>query len=144
LKEEWFVSGHLPQPASAGQYTAEGKTLLPLTYASWWRSEANRLSSIAALQPMNEETPAIPFRIVSPLDGTVAFLDPDLPGRGSRFPLEIAGSGSEMIQWDSESLDIQEDGNQHWAILRPGRHAIEARDTATGRVVSTTLVVEAL
>lgn len=142
-RAEWFIGAYLPPAARPEDYSPDGRTLLPLSYANWWRSEGNNLRELAALVAVTEEkTP--PFRIVSPLDGTVAFLDPDLPGKGARFPLRIAGSGSESITWQSESLDIRGDGNQHWAILRPGRHSIEAHDTASGRVVRTTLVVEAL
>lgn len=144
IRSEWFVGGSLPQPASADDYSPDRKTFLPTTYANWWRSEANDLKPFAALKPLPEGETSPPFRIVSPLDGTVAFLDPDLPGRGAKFPLEIAGSGREAIKWKSDSLEIQVAGKTHWVILRPGRHDIQAVDGKTGRVESTTLVVEAL
>jgi len=143
-RSEWFVNGHLPRPASPTRYTDDGKTLLPLTYANWWRSPDNDLKSVAALVPLSDDNAPPPFRIVSPLDGTVAFLDPDLPGQGSRFPLEIAGSGREAIQWQSKSLKIEAEGDRHWVVMRPGKHAIEAKDAGTGRVVKTILVVQAL
>ncbi|MDF1823309.1 MAG: transglycosylase domain-containing protein [Verrucomicrobiales bacterium] len=141
---EWFVNGHLPPPASKDDYSADGRTLLPLTYANWWRSNENKLKDVAALTPIAENESPPPFRILSPLDGTVAFLDPDLPEHGSRFPLRIAGSGEETIQWKSESLDIELEGDTFWVILRPGKHAIEALDAGTGRIATSTLVVEAL
>ncbi|MEM1441234.1 MAG: penicillin-binding protein 1C [Verrucomicrobiota bacterium] len=143
-KKEWFVNGHLPGPASKEDYDERGRTLLSLDFANWWRSDANDLENVAFLQPLNENDPRPNFRIVSPLEGTVAFLDPDLPGQGSRFPLEIAGSGHEKIEWGSENLDIEVDQENHWVILRPGTHTIEARDLKTGRIATTTLVVQSL
>lgn len=143
IRQEWFVGGNLPMSASREDYSEDGRTLLPTTFANWWRSEANDLEEIAALAPLRDLDPP-PFRIVSPLEGTVAFLDPDLPGRGSRFPLEIAGSGREEIEWDSPSLRIETEGPHRWLVLEPGEHEIVARDRNTGRVAVSRLVVEAL
>jgi penicillin-binding protein 1C len=143
-RREWFVNQALPEIASLSDYTDEGQTLLPTGYSSWWRSEANDLKAVASLAPISEGATPPPFRIVSPLAGTVAFLDPDLPGGGSRFPLEVAGSGQEEIEWTSPSLRIEEDGGLRWLVLEPGEHEVIARDRRTGRQVSSRVTVQAL
>lgn len=143
-RQEWFVNGHLPTRSAADDYATSGKTILPLAFSSWWKNGKARLAGVAMIADTKSEASQVDFRIVSPLDGTIAFLDPDLPDKGSRFPLKIAGSGHEEIQWRSESLDIEIEGETHWVILLPGEHSIEARDADTGQTVSTTLVAEAL
>jgi len=144
LRQEWFVNGRLPALASAKDYDATGRTLLPLTYSNWWRSDANQLQVEAALEALAESAPLPPFRIVSPLEGTVAFIDPDLPGNGARFPLKIAGSGREEIEWSSESLPVESDGAESWLILKPGEHEVLALDRKSGREAKTRLTVQAL
>lgn len=141
--EEWFVHGNLPEQARDDEYDPDGRTLLPLQFANWWRSPANRLQDVASLSSVEVDSP-IDFRIVSPLEGTIAFLDPDLPKSGSRFPLKIAGSGQEDIEWLSESLEVEFEGTDSWVKLRPGQHEIVARDRKSGRQVKTSLKVEAL
>lgn len=144
VRREWFVAGAFPADATAVDYDDEGRTRLPSGYLSWWRSEANDLKSVAAVAEPTEESGGVPFRIVSPLEGTVAFLDPDLPASGSRFPLEVAGSGAEEIEWSSPSLEIESDGASRWLVLQPGEHEVVAVDTRTGRSARTRLKVEAL
>jgi penicillin-binding protein 1C len=143
-RTEWFVSGSVPESATAADYTGSHRSILPLTYASWWRSEANHLSEVASLAELSPNDAPPPFRIVSPLPGTVAYLDPDLPKEGSRFSLAIAGSGLEDIRWTSDSLQITREGNQVWATLQSGEHEIVAEDLRTGRKVKTRFRVERL
>lgn len=144
LRQEWFVNGRLPALASTKDYDETGRTLLPLTYSNWWQSDANQLQVEAALEELAESAPLPPFRIVSPLEGTVAFIDPDLPGNGARFPLKIAGSGREEIEWSSESLPVESDGAESWLILKPGEHEVLALDRKSGREAKTRLTVQAL
>lgn len=144
LRREWFVNQSLPESALPDEYDAEGKSLLSSDYSGWWRSEANDLHDVAALSPVSENEVPPPFRIISPLEGTVAFLDPDLPGDGSRFPLRVAGSGEEKIEWSSPSLSIEADGDRRWLVLKPGEHEVIARDQRTGREVTSRVKVEVL
>ena len=143
-RPESFIRQQLPPVANSGHYAPDGKTLLPLEYANWWRSEANDLRHVAELTPLPRHHSPPDFRIVSPLEGTVAFLDPDLPSQGGKFPLEIAGSGSEDIEWASDTLAVENDGAFSWLVLEPGTHAVIARDRNTGHEVMTRLTVEAL
>ncbi|MAS94554.1 MAG: penicillin-binding protein 1C [Verrucomicrobiales bacterium] len=142
VREEWFVNGSVPFEATDRDYTEDGKTKLSLLYTNWWRSEANDLQTEAALEEVLEVTPE--FRIVSPLEGTVAYLDPDLPNDGSQFPLKVAGSGQEEIEWASDSLEVRSDGQRMWVVLQPGEHEIVAHDRKSGRTVASRFRVEAL
>lgn len=144
LRREWFVNGRLPALATATDYDAGSRTRLPLTYASWWQSEANQLKADAVLEVLAESAPLPAFRIVSPLEGTVAFIDPDLPGNGARFPLKIAGSGREEIEWSSVSLSVEKEGAESFLLLKPGQHEVVAHDRKSGREVKSRLTVQAL
>jgi penicillin-binding protein 1C len=143
-RPEWFVNGILPPPAAAADYEEDGRTILPHSYRTWWSGESNPLKAVAALAPLSEKDETVPFRIVSPLNGTKAFLDPDLPRSGARFPLEIAGRGDEDIEWESPTLKVEREGEWHWVVLEPGEHRITARDQRNGREATATLTVQAL
>ncbi len=144
LRREWFVNGSLPPSADRDAYDAESRTLIPLDFANWWRNEANPLMEDAALEELGEESPQPDFRIVSPLKGTIAFIDPDLQGKGARFPLRIAGSGREEIEWSSGSLSVEKDEGESWILLEPGEHEVVALDRKSGRIAKSKFVVEAL
>ena len=96
------------------------------------------------LEVLAESAPLPAFRIVSPLEGTVAFIDPDLPGNGARFPLKIAGSGREEIEWSSVSLSVEKEGAESFLLLKPGQHEVVAHDRKSGREVKSRLTVQAL
>lgn len=144
VRKEWFVRGRIPAPASAADYDEQARTRLPLAYANWWRDPSNPLKNEAFLELLAESAPAPDFRIVSPLEGTVAFIDPDLPANGSRFPLKVAGSGREEIEWSSESLAVEKKDGESWLVLQPGEHEVVALDRKSGRRVKSRLKVEAL
>lgn len=143
-RKEVFLSGKLPPQADKSDYDHQMRTRLPVLYSTWWRAEGNPLRSEAFLESVTSETSATAFRIVSPLDGTVAFLDPDLPAGGRRFPLRIAGSGGEEIEWSSPTLEIERKGTDCWLILQPGEHEVTATDSKSGRTVHSHLRVDAL
>ncbi len=141
---EVFLTDNLAAKATAADYTSDGKTILPLNYTNWWRSDANQIQGAAKLRTLDNIGEVGGFRIISPLEGTVAFLDPDLPQGGKRFPLRIAGTGSESIFWESKSLKVESKNGRSWAILEPGEHRIIARDKKTGREMVTAFSVEQL
>ena len=144
IRKEWFVRGKVPALAAANDYDAEGRTRVPLTYATWWRDPSNPLKNDAFLEALAESMPVPDFRIVSPLEGTVAFIDPDLPESGVRFPLKVAGSGNEEIEWSSESLAVESENGESWLVLKPGEHEVAALDRKSGRIVKSHLKVKAL
>jgi len=144
IRKEWFVRGRIPSLASAADYDGQTRTRLPLTYATWWRDPSNPLKTDAIVEVPVESASVANFRIVSPLEGTVAFIDPDLPASGARFPLEVAGSGREEIEWSSESLSVESEDGKSWLVLKPGEHEVVALDRKSGRSVKSRLKVEAL
>jgi len=144
VRKEWFVQGRLPERAKPEEYDEAGRTRLPLAYAAWWKDPANPLKEQAWIETVEESAPPPPFRIVSPLEGTVAYIDPDLPASGTRFPLRIAGSGLEEIEWSSTSLSIEIKNGESWLVLKPGEHEVVAVDRKSGRVAKSRLRVEAL
>ena len=144
VRKEWFVRGKVPALAAAADYDAEGRTRVPLTYATWWRDPSNPLKNDAFLEALAESMPVPDFRIVSPLEGTVAFIDPDLPESGARFPLKVAGSGNEEIEWSSKSLAVESENGESWLVLKPGEHEVAALDRKSGRIVRSRLKVQAL
>lgn len=144
IRKEWFVRGRIPSLASAADYDGQSRTRLPLTYATWWRDPSNPLKTDAIVEVPVESASVANFRIVSPLEGTVAFIDPDLPASGARFPLEVAGSGREEIEWSSESLSVESEDGKSWLVLKPGEHEVVALDRKSGRSVKSRLKVEAL
>ena len=147
---EYFVAGQVPELAQDEDYTADGKTILPTVYASWWNGEGrqNEDMSIAKSSGKGDvprgDRPEFTFRILSPMNGTTAYLDPDLPSGGQRFPLRVDGLDPEAIQWSSETLQIEEKGKLKWILLKPGTHRIEAMHRPSGEKKSTRIVVEAL
>lgn len=144
VRKEWFVRGKVPALAAATDYDDQARTRLPLTYATWWRDPANPLKNDAFLETLAASAPVPDFRIVSPLEGTVAFIDPDLPASGARFPLKVAGSGREEIEWSSDSLAVESENGESWLVLQPGEHEVVAQDRKSGRIVKSRLKVQAL
>jgi hypothetical protein len=122
----------LPQP-DAMLYDPSGRVLLPARYAQWLRGSENWLGETAALAPQKAiASGGQEFQIVSPLPGTVVYLDPDLPNRGAHFPLLTTGS-VETLQWASPTLAVDRTSfGQHHAILAEGKHSLVAVDPDTG------------
>lgn len=143
-RTEWFRRGRLPSPAQPSDYDSDGRTLLPPSYGAWFASGSNSLGKVASVRKPGKGIAAVPLHIVSPMSGTVAYLDPDLPDGGRRFPLEIEGGAGESIEWSSETLSIEKTREQSWLILRPGRHRVTAADPETGRTAETEITVESL
>jgi len=137
-REELFIKGSLPPAASQQDYDDRGRALLAPEFTAWVRSRDNWLGDLVTC-PTNDATPR-PWRISHPIPGTVIQLDPDLPGGGRRLLLETEPANA-AIQWQSDSLPVQQDGDQAHVILRPGRHTFTARDPATGQTQRTQIIV---
>lgn len=144
LTKQRFLPTRVPPSAEANDYDEQGRTRLPIAYSNWWRAKDNPLQKETFLETIAEDEAPRPFRIISPLDGTLAYLDPDLPKDGSRFPLRIAGTGKEEIAWHSPTLSIETTKDEVWLILQPGEHEVTATDKKTGRSVQSHIRVEAL
>jgi hypothetical protein len=131
----------------ASDYSIDGKNILPLQYASWFRGEGKRIGAICQLEEREVASKpdiAASFKIISPMNGTTAYLDPDLPSGGQRFPLRIEGNGEVEVEWTSDSLEIETRDDRSWVILKQGTHQVEAIDPVTGEKKVTRIVVEVL
>jgi len=144
-RAEWFINGALPALAEKTDYSESGLTMLPTAYASWWGHTNSPTKQLSYINVSAEPAAAIAtLKIVSPLEGTVALLDPDLPGSGNRFPLEVSSSTSAEIEWSSSTLTIHSEDGKFWAILAPGEHEIVARDSKTKVEAKTRFEIRAL
>jgi len=116
---EIFFGNDLPNIATARDYDSQGRALLPPMYAKWVASTDNWLSNLVAC-----EGDAAPdeLRIMSPTDGLVIRLDPDLPA-GDRLLLR---ANIEPVTWQSATLTIQRRGSETFALLVKGEHEITA------------------
>jgi len=132
---EKFLAGHLPPNESGGDYDSLGRVTLGPEYAQWLASAENDLSDRVTLR-MGAE-----IKITFPLPGSVFVIDPDVPS--SRvIPLSIAGT--ESVNWQSDSLELFEEGGKIMARAAEGDHRITAIDPATGQTAETWIAVHSL
>jgi penicillin-binding protein 1C len=137
--KEKFLASNLPPLESPSDYEATGinrqqAVRLGPEYCDWLASADNRLGNRAVLVSTRDS-----LRILFPLPGTVLYLDPDLPQQGRR--IRLRASGPDDLQWQSESLQIAQQGSRQIALLTAGRHQITVRDPLTGTQASTWLEV---
>ena len=135
-REEFFINGRLPPLAQAADYDAKGRAILPREYAAWIGTSGNWLGDLVTTAE-TEERPML--RITNPIPGTVVILDPDIRNHGSRLLLQAAGSA--QTQWRCHTLELRREGAHTFAILKPGRHEIEARDEVGGTSARTFVIV---
>jgi len=116
---EWFVKGNLPPIETSGDRDMVGRVKLGREYAEWFAGTDNHLRQqvfISSLQPKQIE-------ILSPLPGTVYYLDPDLPPSSRRVRLRITG---DKAKWHSDTLNCLIEGDESMIELKPGRHRLVA------------------
>ncbi len=133
---EVFLRGPLPPPESAEDYDAAGRIRLGPEYRTWSESAENMLAARVSCPAVEGE-----LSLVSPLPGTVFFIDPDLPST-RRVPL-LANNASVAV-WESGSLRFDARAGRTYAVLTEGEHRLAVRDPATGRRVETWIRVKAL
>jgi penicillin-binding protein 1C len=137
--KEKFIAGREPAAERAEDYDESGRVILGREFADWIASGDNWLAGRVSLAGASV---ASGVRLVSPLPGTTFFLDPDLPGDGSRVRLRADGAGK--IRWRSESLECREENGQPIAILREGRHRLAASTESGGASAETWILVKRL
>lgn len=136
-REELFAGDNFPPVAQASDYDTRGRAILPREYTEWARSNANWLGDLVT----TAETDARPqLRITNPIPGTVVILDPDIRNNGNRLLLQAAGSA--QPRWSCQTLELRNEDNHTFAILKPGRHEIELRDEANGLSAKTFVIVQ--
>ena len=94
-------------------------------YREWFASGDNWFGNRVVVAPAQT-----PLRVIFPLPGTTLYLDPDLPGLGRRIYLRA--EGPETLEWNSETLRVDQHGSHQIALLTEGRHQITVRDPHTG------------
>ncbi len=133
---EKFLARALPPMESAVDYDPAARVKLPAEYAPWLVSRDNWLGDRAVLADL----PAAELRLLSPLPGSVFYLDPDLPPSGQRLPLRIAGGAA---RWESSTLRIENESSGSFVRLSLGRHTVRVTGS-DGRAQETWFEVRAL
>ena len=137
-RDEWFVKGTLPREATANDYeTDTGKAFLPADYAAWLNRGDSWLSNTVCLRGDKANAQ---LRIISPVDGSVFQIDPQLQNSGQAILLR--SSGGTDVNWHSPTLQIAANGGIAQAALIPGLHEITARSLSTGDTVTVRIEIK--
>jgi penicillin-binding protein 1C len=130
----------VPAPASPADYDAGGKAWLAPIYTAWFQGSHNQRSNELALNP----SPVLiePLKILTPADGAVFLLDPEVPsGTGRLRPVtNLPG----IARWESPTLHIEPGEPEPVIHLSPGIHTLTATDSRTGIARTLTLHVRSL
>ena len=126
---------HAPEPARVEDYDDAGRVRLPGVYAEWLAGPRNSLGNLAASADSPQE-----MRIVQPAPGSIYYLDGDLAPESQCIPLRAEARGK--VEWSCDSLPLKTGDSGLRAQIREGRHTILARETATGREVTTWIEVK--
>ena len=137
---ELFVNRSLPEPESSADYDARGRIRLSPEYLDWFNSSDNWLADQASIDPGGRPSGQESARVVSPLPGTVYYLDPDLPEQGRRLRLRARGVVDPL--WQSDTLRIRGETQESFATLEPGIHQLRAMDKSSGHSVRTWIEVK--
>ena len=137
--KEKFLLRTLPPRDSAQDFDTLGRVRLPAEYRDWLASADNWLANRAVV---DASVVGSALKLISPLPGTVFFLDPDLRDGGGIAPLKALGG--ENLSWRSETLQCRREAGGTVALLREGRHELTVRDPASGRTLTTWVMVKSL
>jgi penicillin-binding protein 1C len=114
---EWFEKGNLPPIETSGDRDTMGRVRLGGGYAEWFAGAANHLRQKVFISPLQPSQ----IKILSPLPGTVYYLDPDLPPSSRLVRLRITGG---KAKWHSDTLNCLIEGDEPMIELEPGRHRL--------------------
>jgi penicillin-binding protein 1C len=124
--EEWFIPGTVPAIATTADYEPQtGKAYISRDYESWLQSSASGAWSSNLTLREQGESLAAP-RIMTPVNGTIIYLDPDLKDQGRKLLLRAAPGP--LVAWSSPTLSVF---NSEVNLL-PGQHEIIARNPSSG------------
>jgi penicillin-binding protein 1C len=133
---EYFLAGALPPLEAPEDYDAAGRVRLGAEYREWLASADNELAGRVVV-----DSAAPGLCLVSPLPGTVYFLDPDVPTSGR---LRLRAHGEAALRWRSDSLECRTERGDPFAVLTEGRHRLTVQDTITGEQLETWIEVKRL
>ncbi len=127
-QNEIFVAGTIPPSATTADYEAEtGNAYISQHYKDWLKLGSPTMSGFFALR---ENAPNLNSpRIISPVNRTVYYLDPDLKENGNK--LMLTATEEDTVKWTSPTLEIISIGTQFYAKLTPGKHEILATNVAS-------------
>ena len=125
----------VPDSAREDDYDAAGRVQLPPVYSEWLAGPQNSLGNLATAADSAAE-----MRILQPEAGSIYYVDGDLAPESQCIPLRAQAPGK--IEWSCDSLPLKNSDAGLRAQIREGRHTILARDTTTGREVTTWIEVK--
>jgi len=137
---ELALADHLPPPASAADYDADGRARLDATYAEWFATPHNRRRHQLTLASAAESP--TPLRIITPAADATFLLDPDIPSGSNRLRPATNLPGTAV--WSSPTLEITPGTPEPVIHLTPGTHEITATDPRTGTSITRTIRVKNL
>lgn len=135
-RQEVFQPKSIPTAATSNDYDEQGRAYLPLEYKTWHQSASSSLTELLTIRTNAEHTP---LRIITPTNGSVFILDPDLPDQGSR--LLLRANELPDIEWSSSTLEIITTNHQYYALLTPGRHIVELKQSGSDERVTASIEV---
>ncbi len=136
-REDLWPIEHPPSTAVASDYDAQGRALLPLDYAAWLTTPSNWLGDLATTARSEESLPS-PLKILSPTDGLVVHLDPDVNGGQGRLLLQALPEVG--ATWHCETLKLIQEGKHTFAQLNAGTHRLNVQRGAESVSVSVRVV----
>lgn len=122
---EFFVPGHPPHPARAEDWDEQGRVILGAEYAEWSASPDCQIRQRINVR-INDGLS--PLRILSPVSGTVLFLDPDQTVSSQKLQIKA----NRPCRWEAEGLESVATVRQLEVDLAIGRHRILAVDPTHG------------
>lgn len=132
---EWFVAKQLPPKESRDDFDAVGRVKLGVDYAEWFASADNTIRSRTVL----DVSKMAELRVLSPMAGTVYYLDPDLPPSSRQVRLRVNGVAA---RWSSDTLECIAIDGDVFVQLQPGRHQLKVE--VGGHRLETWIQVEGL
>ena len=136
---EKFFAEAWPPVESPTDYDSAGRVRLLPKYRTWLATGDNWVGAAAAVQSSD---PSQTLRLVSPLAGTIFFLDPDLPSTGRAIPLRADGGSG--LRWESATLECRAGPAGPVAVMREGRHQLSVISDETGQRAETWVIVKGL
>lgn len=133
-RPEVFLGDAMPPWSRPDDRDEWGRVRLSLEYADWAASADNRWGDRIVV---GAGAGGDPLRVLSPVPGTVFFLDDDLPASAQRIGLRASAD----CRWRCASLSLDERSGRTQASLALGRHRLEAVDPRTGRQAETWIEV---
>ena len=137
---EFFVADALPERERVEDYDAQSRVRLPAIYREWLASGDNWISRGAVVDDTRLSTNRL--RVLSPVAGTVFYIDPDLGESGRLIPLRAEGSGA--LEWECETLSCRPGPGGACAEMREGRHRVTVRHRESGASAETWVEIKRL